>query len=45
MANVICLGDSHIEMEAAHLMAKHFDSAIVKTIKFKEHPRPDELIK
>lgn len=45
MANICCLGDSHIEMEAACLMSKYFCNALLKTVKFKEHPRPDELVK
>ena len=26
-------------------MSKYFDNALLKTVKFKEHPRPDELVK
>ena len=43
--NFICLGDSNIEMDAAQLMAKHFSHIMVKTVKFKENPQPDELLK
>ena len=32
-------------MDAAHILAKKFDQAMIKTIKFRENPRPDELIK
>jgi len=45
ITNLICLGDSHIEMDAAHVLAKEFTSAIIKTIKFREGPKPEELIK
>jgi len=39
------MGDSHIEIDAAHVLARQFDQALIKTVKFKENPRPDELIK
>jgi hypothetical protein len=45
VTNLICLGDSIIEMEAAHILASKFSQAYIKTIKFREAPKPDELIK
>ena len=42
---MICLGDSNIEMEAAHSLGKEFQKCVLKTVKFRENPRPDELIK
>jgi len=45
VTNLICLGDSVIEMEAAHILASKFNKAFIKTIKFREAPKPDELIK
>ena len=45
VANLICLGDSTIEMEAAHILASKFTQAFIKTVKFKEVPRPNELNK
>jgi len=45
VTNLVCLGDSHIEIDAAHVLAKQFDKAIIKTIKFKELPQPEELCK
>ena len=45
VTNIICLGDSIIEMEAAQIIAAKFTQAFIKTIKFKEAPRPDELNK
>jgi len=39
------LGDSHIEIDAAHVLAQQFNQTMIKTIKFRENPRPDELIK
>lgn len=45
VTNLICLGDSVIEMEAAHILASKFSKAFIKTVKFKEAPKPEELIK
>jgi len=45
VTNLICLGDSNIEMDAAHIMAKQFSQVMIKTVKFKEGPQPEELLK
>jgi len=45
ITNLICLGDSNIEMDAAHIMAKQFSQVMTKTVKFKENPQPEELLK
>lgn len=45
ITNFLCLGDSVIEMEAAHIFVSKFSQAFIKTIKFKENPTLDELIK
>jgi hypothetical protein len=45
VTNLICLGDSVIEMEAAHILASKFSHAYIKTIKFREAPKPEELNK
>jgi hypothetical protein len=45
VTNLICLGDSVIEMEAAHILASNFQQAYIKTIKFRESPKPEELHK
>jgi len=45
ITNFICLGDSIIEMEAAHVFASKFSQSYIKTIKFKESPTLEELIK
>jgi hypothetical protein len=45
ITNLICLGDSIIEMEAAHVLASNFGQAFIKTIKFRESPKPEELHK
>merc|ERR1719287_170652 len=33
------------EMDAVHVMGKEFAQALVKTIKFRENPSPEELLK
>ena len=45
VTNIICLGDSFCEMEAGRVLAKCFREAFVKTIKFKEFPKLDDLNK
>jgi hypothetical protein len=45
VTNLICLGDSIIEMEAAYVLASNFRKAFIKTIKFRESPKPEELNK
>lgn len=45
VTNLICIGDSNIEMEAAHCVGKEFYHGLIKTIKFRENPKIDELIK
>ena len=43
--NIICIGDSHIEMQAANALAAEFNTSYLKTIKFRESPKIEELIK
>ena len=45
VTNIICLGDSMLEIEAGRFLANYFKEAFIKTIKFKEEPKPDELNK
>lgn len=45
VTNIIACGDSRIEMDAARHIAKLFQTAFIKTVKFKEAPTPEELIK
>ena len=45
VTNLICIGDSIIEMEAAHIISKKFENMHLKTIKFIEKPKPEEVIK
>jgi histidinol phosphatase-like enzyme len=45
ITNIICIGDQLTEIDAAYLLAEQFNRSIIKTIKFKERPKPDELVK
>jgi hypothetical protein len=45
ITNLISLGDSIYEMDATRIMAKEFSTAMIKTVKFQEHPTPEELYK
>ena len=45
VTNIICVGDSNIEMEAASKMGLLFKEVFIKTIKFKEEPKPEQIIK
>lgn len=45
ITNLISLGDSNMEMDAVHVMGKEFSQALIKTIKFRENPTPEELVK
>ena len=45
VTNIICLGDSFIEIEAGHILASKFTQAFIKTVKFKENPEIEDLIK
>ena len=43
--NIICFGDSNIEIEASYYLKDSFANAYLKTIKFKENPSHTELEK
>ena len=45
VTNIICLGDSVVELEAGKLLGSKFDESFIKTIKFKENPEIEDLIK
>jgi len=45
ITNIICLGDSIIEMEASYYLKECFPNAYLKTIKFKESPSHADLEK
>lgn len=45
VTNVVSLGDSYFEMDAALVMGRQFEQAMIKTVKFQEAPSPQELLK
>lgn len=45
LTNLICFGDSNYEIEACHLLSSKFENIYVKSVKFRENPKPEELIK
>ena len=45
ITNIIALGDSMMEMDAAHHLAQKYSKALIKTVKFREYPKPNELVK
>jgi hypothetical protein len=45
VTNLIAVGDSDYEMDAARAMASHFPQAVVKTVKFKPTPMVQDLLK
>merc|ERR1712151_1278295 len=45
ITNLITIGDSMYEVEAAKSVGMSFPQVVVKTIKFKECPTPEELLK
>ena len=44
-SNIICFGDSIIELEAGKNLASKVNNSFIKTIKFTTNPEPDDLIK
>ena len=44
LSNIICIGDSFLEIKAGKNLSNKFTNAFIKTIKFKENPSIDELI-
>lgn len=45
ITNIMCIGDSFLEIEAAKHMALEFKEAFLKNIKMKERPRPEHITK
>ena len=45
LTNFICIGDSNNEIEASQIFTNNFSEIFLKTIKFKENPKPDDLVK
>ncbi len=45
ITNFICMGDSQIEIDASNIFVEKFHEIYLKTIKFREHPTPQDLLK
>ncbi|CAI2362003.1 unnamed protein product [Moneuplotes crassus] len=45
ITNLVALGDSQFEMDAVKNLGTKFSRALIKTVKFREAPTPDELVK
>eukprot|EP01067_Filipodium_phascolosomae_P000007 Filipodium_phascolosomae@DN1004_c0_g1_i1.p1 len=45
ITNLLSVGDSVVELDAVHVMGREFAQALVKTIKLRENPTPEELSK
>ena len=43
--NIICIGDNDIEIKCGKKLAESFNDYVLKTVKFRENPDLDELIK
>jgi hypothetical protein len=44
-SNIICFGDSIVELEAGKTLASKVNNSFIKTIKFQQNPEPEDLIK
>ena len=44
-SNIICFGDSIVELEAGKNLASKVNNSFIKTIKFQQNPEPEDLIK
>ena len=45
VTNLIAIGDNDFEIQAAHILGKQFETAFIKTIKFRHAPNFTELTK
>lgn len=45
ITNLVSVGDSNFEMEAVQLLGRQFPHSFIKTVKLKERPSPEELMK
>ena len=45
ITNIIAIGDSNIELQAAYHLASQYSHAFIKTVKFRESPSTHELTK
>lgn len=45
ITNLVSFGDADFEMDAVHAMSQAFARSMVKTIRFRQNPSPEELLK
>lgn len=45
ITNLLSIGDSNFEHEAARLLGQQFSGSLVKTVKLQERPSPEDLVK
>ena len=45
LTNLVALGDNVFEIEAAYILGSKYESAFIKTVKFRQSPSTNELIK
>jgi hypothetical protein len=45
LTNIICVGDSKIEIDSSQILCSKFPNSFLKSIKFRENPKPEELLK
>jgi len=45
ITNLVSVGDSKFEMDAAHLLGQQFTRCFIKTVKLRESPTPETLMK
>ena len=45
VTNILCFGDSIYEIEACQVFAAKFEKVFIKSVKFRENPNTEELIK
>ena len=43
--NIVCIGDSLLEIESGRILASRFSQAFIKTVKFRDAPKLEELLK
>ena len=43
--NMVCFGDSIVELEAGKKLASKINNSFIKTIKFKQGPEPEDIIR
>ena len=42
---MVCFGDSIVELEAGKKLASKINNSFIKTIKFKQGPEPEDIIR